>query len=91
MAFKYLFLTRLMFWMKPAWSFRMNAAFESHAEHEYMKLISAHPEWDTEKVDYLNFRNYPPQETLGNLIRRIALDERDHMYHSLEEAERLAE
>lgn len=89
MAFKYLLLTRMMFWMKPIWSFQMNAAFESHAEHEYMKLSNAHPEWDTEKIDYLNFRNYPPQQSLGDLIRRIALDERDHMLHSLEESERL--
>ncbi|OGV68974.1 MAG: hypothetical protein A2283_17050 [Lentisphaerae bacterium RIFOXYA12_FULL_48_11] len=89
MAFKYLMLTRFMFWMNPIWSFQMNAAFESHAEHEYMKLAAAHPEWDNEKVDYLNYRNYPPQKSLGDLIRRIALDERDHMYHSMEEAERL--
>jgi len=70
MAFKYLLLTRIMFKIKPAWSFNMNAAFESHAEHEYMKLAHAHPEWDNENIDYLNFRKYPPQNSLGDLVRR---------------------
>ena len=67
----------------------MNAAFESHAEHEYMSLVAAHPEWDRESIESLDFAGYPRQRTLGDLIRRIALDERDHMYHSLEEVERL--
>ena len=89
LAFGYYFLTRMIYCVKPSWSFAMNAAFESHAEHEYMSMIAAHPEWDEEKIDLVNFDRYPEQKTLGDLIRRIALDERDHMNHSLEMVEKL--
>jgi len=89
LAFGYYYLTRIMYRMRPSWSFAMNAAFESHAEHEYMKMAKEHPEWDEEPLDSHYFKFYPPQKTLGDLMRRIALDERDHMYESLEEVERL--
>lgn len=85
----YYYLTRVMYKFRPSWSFAMNAAFESHAEHEYMKMATEHPEWDKEPLDSHYFKFYPRQETLGDLVRRIALDERDHMYESLEEVERL--
>ncbi|RMD77813.1 MAG: hypothetical protein D6820_11000 [Lentisphaerae bacterium] len=83
MALNYYYLSRLIYFINPAWSFFMNAAFESHAEHEYMKMSKEHPEWDDEPVDSVFFKKYPRQKTLGDLIRRIGLDERDHMNHSL--------
>jgi len=90
MAFVYYYLSRIIFYLSPAMSFYMNAAFESHAEHEYMKFAQAHPEWDEEPVESKYFDvYYPRQRTLGDLLRRIALDERDHMYASLEEWENL--
>ena len=67
----------------------MNAAFESHAERQYMLLVKEHPEWESKPVDSVYFQHYPKQASLADLLRRIGLDERDHMYHSLEEAERL--
>lgn len=88
MAFVYYHLTRLMVCIYPHSSFYMNAAFESHAEHEYMKLAKEHPEWDEEPVDSKYFEFYPRQKTLADLIRRIGLDERDHMIHSIEEMEK---
>jgi hypothetical protein len=90
LAFVYYYLTRLIFCLRPAWSFAMNAAFESHAEHEYMLMAREHPEWDDQEIDSIHFDRYPRQRTLNDLVRRIALDERDHMNHSLEELERLA-
>jgi ubiquinol oxidase len=89
LAFTYYYLTRIMYKVRPSWSFAMNAAFESHAEHEYMKMSKEHPEWDDEPLDSHCFKFYPRQKTLGDLLRRIALDERDHMYDSLEELGRL--
>ena len=89
LSFVYYYMTRIMYKIRPSWSFAMNAAFESHAEHEYMKMSKEHPEWDDEPLDSHYFRFYPRQETLGDLMRRIALDERDHMYDSLEEVDRL--
>jgi hypothetical protein len=90
LAFVFYYLTRLIFCLRPAWSFAMNAAFESHAEHEYMLMAREHPEWDDQEIDSIHFDRYPRQRTLNDLVRRIALDERDHMNHSLEELERLA-
>ncbi|HIJ64404.1 MAG TPA: hypothetical protein HPP77_00530 [Candidatus Hydrogenedentes bacterium] len=89
MAFKYLVLTRLMYRLKPEWSFAMNARFESHAEHEYMRLVQEHPEWEDEPAESEYFQYYPRQATLADLFRRIGLDERDHMHESMEEYERL--
>jgi len=91
MAGTYYYLTRIMWWMNPAWSFRMNAAFESHAEHEYMKLVLEHPEWEDEPVESEYFEFYPKQKSMADLFRRIGLDERDHMYHSLEGVDRWKE
>ncbi len=89
MVFKYLLLTRILYRLKPEWSFAMNAKFESHAEHEYMYLVQEHPEWEEEPVDTPYFEYYPRQKTMADLFRRIGLDERDHMNASKEEYERI--
>ncbi|NTV28833.1 MAG: hypothetical protein HGA80_02010 [Candidatus Omnitrophica bacterium] len=89
LVFIYNILSRLIFWINPAWSFSMNAAFESHAEHQYMLMAQENPMWDSESVESDYFAYYPRQKSLGDLIRRISLDERDHMYHSLVELEKL--
>ena len=89
MMFTYHVMTRVMYFFKPEWSFSMNARFESHAEHEYMLLVQDHPEWEDEPVDSVHFERYPRQKSMADLFRRIGLDERDHMYESMEEYERL--
>jgi hypothetical protein len=89
MTFVYFYMTRLMYWINPVWSFAMNAAFESHAEHEYMLYAREHPEFEEEPVDSVWFAYYPRQKTLADLVRRVGLDERDHMNHSLDEIKRL--
>jgi ubiquinol oxidase len=30
--------------IRPDWSYRLNADFEDHAEHEYMAYVAEHPE-----------------------------------------------
>ena len=89
MTFVYFYMTRIMYWIKPEWSFAMNAAFESHAEHEYMLYAREHPEFENEPVESAWFSVYPRQKTLADLVRRVGLDERDHMNHSLDELKRL--
>jgi len=89
MTFVYFHMTRIMYRIKPEWSFAMNAAFESHAEHEYMLFAQEHPEFENEPVDSPWFAHYPRQKTLADLVRRVGLDERDHMNHSLNEIRRL--
>ncbi len=89
MTLVYFFITRIMYWLNPIGSFAMNAAFESHAEHEYMLYAQEHPEFESASVDSVWFKYYPQQKSLADLVRRVGLDERDHMNHSLEEIERL--
>jgi hypothetical protein len=89
MTFVYFCVTRIMYRLNPAWSFAMNAAFESHAEHEYMLFAQENPEFDAQPVESVWFAHYPRQKTLGDLVRRVGLDERDHMNHSLDELSRL--
>ena len=40
--------TWLLHLIRPAWSYRLNANFEDHAEHEYMHFVASHPELDHE-------------------------------------------
>ena len=89
-ALGYYYMTRLIYYVSPVTSFKMNAAFESHAEHEYMMMAQENPEWDNEPVNSVYFTYYPAQKSLNDLVRRIALDERDHMNYSLEEVDRLS-
>jgi hypothetical protein len=63
----------------------MNARFESHAEHEYMKIVEENPEWENDNIHTEYYQYYPKQKNLADLFRRIGLDERDHMYKSIEE------
>src|SRR6478735_7496829 len=46
LAFAYYQLSWLMSALHPSWSYRLNADFEDHAEHEYALLVSEHPEWE---------------------------------------------
>jgi hypothetical protein len=45
LAFGYYQLSWLMYVINPKWSYRLNADFEDHAEHEYAHLVLEHPEW----------------------------------------------
>ena len=46
-AFIYYQLSFGLYVVRPDWSYRLNADFEDHAEHEYMELVAEHPEWET--------------------------------------------
>jgi len=69
-------------------AFLFNAEFEDHAEHTYAQLVADHPEWDDQPVEDDVIRTLggivAPGElaTWGDVFRRIALDEREHMNHS---------
>ena len=73
LAFTYDIISSLLFKINPVWSFAMNAAFEPHAEHQYMLMAKENPQWDREPVESGYFQYYPKQRFLGDLIRRIAL------------------
>lgn len=83
-AFFYYHVSWALYVMKPGWSYRLNAEFEDHAEHEYMTFVREHPELETEPFVSSFADDYGHFASLGDLFRRIGLDEREHKLESLE-------
>ena len=82
-AFVYYQLSWLFYVLHPAWSYRLNADFEDHAEHEYMTLVTEHPEWEREPFVSAFEADYGSFDSLADLFRQIGHDERVHKNESL--------
>jgi ubiquinol oxidase len=67
----------------PAASYRLNAAFEDHAEHEYMLFVTEHPDWEGQRYDGSFELGYGHHGSLADLFRQIGHDERVHKLESL--------
>jgi len=85
-AFGYYQLSWLLYVIRPAWSYRLNADFEDHAEHEYMEFVAEHPGWKTEPFESAFTGDYGRFESLADLFRQIGHDERVHKQESLAQA-----
>jgi len=83
LAFGYYHLSWLLYVVNPRWSYQLNAEFEDHAEHEYMRFVEANPELDDESHESEFCTDYGRFASVGDLLRRIALDEREHKEESL--------
>ena len=83
LAFVYYQLSWLMYVLHPAWSYRLNADFEDHAEHEYMTLVTEHPEWQQEPFASEFEADYGRFDSMADLFRQIGHDERVHKEESL--------
>jgi ubiquinol oxidase len=83
LAFLYYQLSLLLYVLHPAWSYRLNADFEDHAEHEYAHLVEEHPEWET--VPFLSAfaADYASLDSVADLFRQVGYDERVHKEESL--------
>jgi hypothetical protein len=88
LAFVYYQLSWLLFVIKPAWSYALNADFEDHAEHEYAHLVDEHPEWVNQRFDSAFAGDYARLDTVADLFRQISYDERIHKQESLAAMER---
>jgi hypothetical protein len=82
LAFAYYQLSWIMYALRPAWSYRLNADFEDHAEHEYARLVEEHPEWEHERYDGSFADDFGTYESLADLFRQIGYDERLHKLES---------
>jgi hypothetical protein len=82
LAFAYYQLSWLMYSIRPAWSYRLNADFEDHAEHEYALLVSEHPEWETMPSPGEFTEDFGDYDSLADLFRQIGYDERLHKQES---------
>ncbi|MGH9127693.1 MAG: alternative oxidase [Acidimicrobiales bacterium] len=87
LAFAYYQLSFLLYVMRPRWSYKLNADFEDHAEHEYMAFVSDHPEWEVEPFESAFGNDYGTFASVADLFRQIAHDERVHKEDSLERRE----
>jgi ubiquinol oxidase len=83
-AFAYYQLSWLLYVVKPAWSYRLNADFEDHAEHEYALFVAENPSLTERPYDGLFAEEYGRFDTLADLFRQIGYDERMHKLESLE-------
>jgi len=82
-AFFYYHVSWLLYVIKPAWSYALNADFEDHAEHEYMEFVKENPELTHEVFESEFSQDYGYYQNLADLFRRIGLDERMHKEESL--------
>jgi Alternative oxidase len=82
-AFFYYHVSWLLFVIRPAWSYRLNADFEDHAEHEYMSYVAEHPELEAEADPGSYAAQYGQYGSLADLFRQIGHDERVHKLDSL--------
>ncbi len=87
-AFVYYQLSWFMYAIRPRWSYRLNADFEDHAEHEYALLVDEHPEWADIPYTGQFAGDYGRYDSLADLFRQIGYDER---LHKLESESRMEE
>ncbi len=81
-AFAYYQVSWLTFVVRPKWSYRLNADFEDHAEHEYAILVTEHPEWESMPFVSQFTADYGNYESLADVFRQIGHDERVHKQES---------
>ncbi|MEU6999040.1 alternative oxidase [Nonomuraea sp. NPDC046570] len=82
-AFFYYHVSWMMFLVKPAWSYRLNAEFEDHAEHEYMTFVAENPHLEFEPDPGTYADEYGRHRSVADLLRQIGHDERVHKLDSL--------
>lgn len=82
-AFFYYHVSWLLYVINPHLSYRLNAHFEDHAEHEYMEFVREHPELEEQPFASEFASDYGGFKSLADLFRRIGLDEREHKLESL--------
>jgi ubiquinol oxidase len=82
LAFAYYQLSWLLYVLRPRWSYRLNADFEDHAEHEYALLVEEHPEWEDVPYEGEFTSDFGAFDSLADLFRQIGYDERLHKLES---------
>jgi ubiquinol oxidase len=83
LALIYYWLSWVLFIVRPSWSYRLNADFEDHAEHEYALLVQEHPEWETTPFNSDFADDFGSYGSIAELSRHIGYDERLHKEQSL--------
>lgn len=82
-AFLYYHISWLLYVIRPARSYLLNAHFEDHAEHEYMEYVAENPALEAEPFESMFADDYGRFASLADLFRQIGYDERAHKLESL--------
>ena len=82
LAFAYYQLSWFMVVIRPTWSYRLNADFEDHAEHEYALLVRENPAWEDVPYNGEFAQEYGRYDSQADLFRQIGYDERLHKLES---------
>ena len=82
-AFVYYNISWLLYVIKPSLSYRLNADFEDHAEHEYMNFVDSHPELADVPFESMFEKDYGKFASLADVFRQIGFDERKHKEESI--------
>lgn len=83
LAFFYYHLSWLLYVIKPAWSYKLNADFEDHAEHSYAEFVRDNPRLEEQPFDCEFAAEYGTFDSVADLLRQISHDERVHKQDSL--------
>ncbi len=83
LALVYYQLSWLLFVVRPDWSYRLNADFEDHAEHEYARLVADHPSYESTPFVSQFTDEYGKFASVADLFRQIGYDERVHKLESI--------
>ena len=82
-AFFYYNISWLLYAIRPKWSYLLNAHFEDHAEHEYMKYVAENSALEQVPFESAFGEDYGRFASLADLFRQIGYDERVHKLESL--------
>jgi ubiquinol oxidase len=74
--------TWLLHLVRPDWSYRLNAAFEAHAEHSYMRFVTLHPDTERQIFGGPLADRWEAPVTVADVLRQIGHDERMHKLDS---------
>lgn len=83
MAAPWQLTTWILHLIKPRWSYLLNAAFEDHAEREYMRFVAAHPRLERELFTSELADRWDHPVTVADVLRQIGHDERCHKLDSI--------
>ena len=82
-AFFYYHVSWMLYVINPRLSYALNADFEDHAEHEYMRFVQDNPALESQPFVSDFRQDYGAFRSMADLLRRIGLDEREHKDESL--------
>jgi hypothetical protein len=82
MALPWQVATWVLHLVRPAASYRLNAAFEAHAERCYMRYVAEHPETERQIFGGPLADRWSGPVTVADVLRQIGHDERVHRHDS---------